>query len=199
MADLTFYERNLPHWLPVGATIFLTFRLAGTLPADVLAACHHEWSEADARAGRVEGSYARQRRYFGRFDALLAGCAGPTWLREPAIAALVQTAMHYHEQRCAYLLNGYCIMPNHVHALVTLPDNAPPLARTLQSIKSFSAKRANKVLGLSGPFWHRETYDHLCRDAAEADRIRHYILANPVKAGLVEEWQYWPYSYWQPG
>ncbi|RZL11429.1 MAG: hypothetical protein EOO62_12380, partial [Hymenobacter sp.] len=114
----------------------------------------------------------------------------------PVIANLVKEGLHHYDT-AAYLLNCYCIMPNHVHLLVTLPDDAPSLARTIQSIKSFTAAKANKKLNRSGSFWHRETYDHICRDAAETQRIINYILLNPVKAGLVAEWQHWPHSYLQ--
>ncbi len=194
MSDLTFYERSLPHWLPPGSTLFLTFRLAGTLPAEVLARYQTEWIQQDLTVSREETSYARQRRYFGRFDALLAGELGPTWLEQEAVANLVRDSLQYYDGK-AYQLNCYCIMPNHVHVLLTLPDDAPPLSRTLQSIKSFTATKANKLLDRTGAFWHRETYDHVCRGTDEVQRITDYILLNPVKAGLVAEWQHWPYTY----
>ena len=194
VADLTYYERNLPHWLPPGATLFLTFRLAGTLPAEVLAKYRSKWDAEDRLAQCEEDSYAQQRRYFGRFDALLAGVTGPTWLQQESVANIVKASLHHYDG-VAYTLNCYCIMPNHVHLLVTLPDDAPPLARTLQSIKSYTAAKANKTLQRRGAFWHRETYDHICRDAAETQRITSYILQNPVKAGLAEEWPHWPHTY----
>ncbi len=125
---------------------------------------------------------------------MLAGAPGPTWLGREAIANLVRDSLHFYAGK-AYQLDCYCIMPNHVHVLLTLPDDAPPLTQTLQSIKSFTAKKANKLLGRTGAFWHRETYDHLCRDADEVQRIISYILLNPVKAGLVAEWQHWPHTY----
>jgi len=104
MADLTHYERNLPHWLPPGSTIFLTFRLAGTLPSEVLARYHAEWALEDQHAQREDTSYARQRRYFGRFDALLAGTPGPIWLQQTAIANIVRESTHQYDSS-AYLLS----------------------------------------------------------------------------------------------
>jgi hypothetical protein len=51
------------------------------------------------------------------------------------------------------------------------------------------------VLGRSGePFWQKESYDHWVRDRAEFERIRDYIEANPVKAGLVATPQDFPWS-----
>ena len=88
-------------------------------------------------------------------------------------------------------------MPNHVHLVVALPDDAPPLVKTLQLLKGYSSFQANKLLGLSGKFWQAESYDHVVRPG-ELDRIISYVLENPVKARLVNEWQKWPYSYLAP-
>ena len=197
MADLIHYERNLPHRLPPGSDIFLTFRLADSLPAAQLAQLRAQFSSRAAKdADAAETSYARQRRYFGRFDALLdAGQHGPTWLRQPAVAAVVAAAIRYYHGK-AYTLVCYCLMPNHVHLVVSLPDDAPLLIKTLQHLKGYTAQQANKLLGRTGQFWQRETYDHLVRSPAEMTRIIAYVVNNPVKAGLAESWEDWPYTYW---
>ena len=190
-----YYERNLPHRLARGSMLFLTFRLAGSLPAAVLARLR---TERGAAAKEQAPDYAEQKRYFGRFDALLdAARTGPTWLRLPAVAALVAEALH-HRDGTHYDLVAYCLMPNHVHAVLVLPDDAPPLVTTLQSLKARTAVRANHLLGRAGPFWQPETYDHIVRDAEEGRRIVAYVLNNPVKAGWVATWEQWPHTYWHP-
>jgi REP element-mobilizing transposase RayT len=193
MSSRLYYERNLPHRLPPGSEIFLTFRLADSLPARVLFKLHAQFASA---SDEPANTYAQQRRYFGRFDDLLdASQHGPTWLREPAIAEVVGGSLrHFHGK--AYTLICYCLMPNHVHAVVSLSQDAPPLADTLQRIKGYTALQANKLLGRTGQFWQRETYDHLVRSGEEMTRIIVYVLNNPVKAGLVESWEQWPYTYW---
>jgi REP element-mobilizing transposase RayT len=198
MSNLIYYERYLPHRLPPGETIFITFRLAGSLPQEALLRLQAETQLAQQRCDQDAGlRYAEQKRYFGRFDTLLDGSGhGPTWLRQPAVAAIVQQAIQYPAGK-GYDLRCYCIMPNHVHLVVALPDNAPPLAKTLQLLKGYSSFQANKLLGLSGAFWQAESYDHVVRPG-ELDRIISYVLENPVKAGLVDEWQKWPYSYLAP-
>lgn len=195
VSDLIYYERNLPHRLPPGEPIFITFRLAGSLPQEVLARLQDEAQllqqacEPDAAA-----QYAERKKYFGRFDALLACTSyGPTWLKRPEIAAIVAQALHYPDGK-GYNLLCYCIMPNHVHLVVELPDGAPPLVKTLQYLKGYSSRQANLVLGLSGTFWQAESFDHVVRPG-ELQRIISYVLENPVKAGLVAEWEEWPYSY----
>ncbi len=194
--DLIHYRRNLPHRLPPGETLFITFRLANSLPRVVIEKLKAEWEHLREKAEDAEQTYALQKRYFGRYDTLLDRAdSGPTWLRQPPVAALVQQALHHYNGR-AYLLVCYCLMANHVHLVVTLPDEAPPLARTLQSIKSYTARQANILLNRQGQFWQRESYDHTIRDTAEMERIIHYVLENPVKAGLTNDWQSWPYIYW---
>ena len=198
MPNLIYYERNLPHRLPPGEAVFLTFRLAGSLPREVIAQLQAETELATNRlALEPDQLYAAQKKYFGRFDAQLArGEFGPTWLRQPEIAALVAQSLHYFDGK-NYNLLCYCLMPNHVHLVVALPDEVPPLVRTLQRLKSYTATQANKLLGLTGAFWQSETYDHVVRQG-ELERIVSYMLENPVKAGLVEDWQQWPHNYLTP-
>ncbi len=192
-----YYQRNLPHRLPPDETLFITFRLADSLPQAVLQHLRVDFDAAEEDAEN-EGSYARQRRYFGRFDSCLdAATTGPVWLRQPALARLVQQALHFYDGK-RYSLVCYCIMANHVHIVVGLPEAAPPLAQTLQALKGYTASQGNKLLGRQGQFWQCESYDHVVRSTAELERVVAYVLNNPVKAGLVEDWQQWPYTYWAP-
>ncbi|MEX0717309.1 MAG: transposase [Planctomycetaceae bacterium] len=81
----------------------------------------------------------------------------------------------------------------------TSPRAACPIERTareriMQSIKGYTARECNKLLGLSGTFWQDESYDHVVRDHEELLRIIEYIEHNPVKAGLVLRREDWKYS-----
>ncbi|TGE25987.1 hypothetical protein E5K00_12580 [Hymenobacter aquaticus] len=187
------YRRNLPHLLPPGETVFVTFRLADSLPDGVLEQLREEYQHQEPNE---EASYVRQKRYFGKFDALLDHTAsGPMWLREAAIGQLVAKALHFFNGR-AYSLICYCVMPNHVHLVATIAEAGVPMLRALQSIKAYTARRANKHLNRTGQFWHRESYDHVVRNVPEMQHIIVYTLENPVRAGLTDAWQQWPYSYW---
>lgn len=195
MSDPIYYERNLPHWLPPGELIFITFRLAGSLPQEMLERLQEEARLLQQGCGAdPTAQYAERKKYFGRFDELLANTNhGPTWLRQPEIAAVVAQALQ-HPNGTGYNLRCYCIMPNHVHLVVELPEEAPPLVKTLQLLKGYSSRQANRILGLSGTFWQAESYDHVVR-AGELERIIRYVLDNPVKAGFVDDWEKWPYSF----
>jgi REP element-mobilizing transposase RayT len=92
-------------------------------------------------------------------------------------------------------------MPNHVHVLIQLREGYP-MHKIIHSWKSFTANEANKLLGLKGPFWYHEYYDRFIRDQRHFDNAVRYIHENPVKAGLVEKPEDWPFSsarFWQRG
>ena len=95
---------------------------------------------------------------------------------------VVDVIHHCADTLARYKLHAFVVMPNHVHALVSPNVPLPDLSRTL---KSFTAKRANQLLGLTGqPFWQEESYDHMVRHQREFEKIRFYIEYNPVRAGL---------------
>jgi REP element-mobilizing transposase RayT len=95
-------------------------------------------------------------------------------------------------------------MSNHVHVVFGLLGNwtiggrINSLKNLLQSIKSYSGRKANEKLTLTGKFWEEESYDRLVRNDAELIRIIQYVLNNPVKAGLCQSWREWPYIYVKP-
>lgn len=65
----------------------------------------------------------------------------------------------------------------------------------MQSLKLFTARQGNRILGLIGrPFWQDESYDRLVRNEAEFDRIALYIEMNPVRAGLAATPEDFPWS-----
>ena len=88
MSNLTpelIYRRNLPHIQPPGGTFFVTFRLAGSIPADVLAMLHAEAERIHAELERMPASperaerlYLEERRFFGKWDAVLDQGKVPT-------------------------------------------------------------------------------------------------------------------------
>jgi REP element-mobilizing transposase RayT len=65
----------------------------------------------------------------------------------------------------------------------------------LKLLKGRSARYCNQELGRSGAFWHHESYDHVVRNQEEYERIAWYIANNPVKAGLVENWEDWKFTF----
>jgi putative DNA methylase len=202
-------RRNLPHWYVPGAVHFVTYRLAGTIPREVLQRLR---SERDARLRQqragltpAEVRHAAHKRFFADYDHYLDRTCKLDWLAQPRIAALVRRNL-YHHNGSKYHLLAYCIMSNHVHVLLQptepveaethvagdeVADARGPLSRIMHSLKSYTANEANRILGRTGAFWQRESYDHWVRDDDELARIVEYITANPVKARLVDEPHRW--------
>ena len=204
MNTQTYYRRNMPHIVPPGATLFITFRLAGSLPAAVTYQLQEEL-EVELNAireqlipaeERISAAYRVKKAYFGKFDAQLdARAHGPNWLRQSAVSELIKVEIVLLVELEINVLS-YCIMPNHVHLVVQLPETPGfSFGKMMQRLKGRTAYRANHLLKRGGPFWQHESYDHLVRDARELERINTYVVMNPVKAGLVEDWQDWKYTY----
>ncbi|MDP0491026.1 MAG: transposase, partial [Verrucomicrobiota bacterium JB023] len=177
--------RDLPHRHQEGATAFVTFRLADSLPKDrvkswlaerelFLAKHPKPWSEETWR------NY--QRRFPRQLENWLDRSHGSCLLRNPENASLVAQALHHFDGE-RYILDHFVVMPNHVHVLVK-PLGHHKLTDILHSWKSFTARAINKRENREGQLWQHESYDHLVRSERQLQHYRHYIEENPEKAGL---------------
>ncbi|MBI4165259.1 MAG: transposase [Acidobacteria bacterium] len=184
---------RLPHWEAEGATYFVTFRLADAFPKSVLRS--YEFERADIikvaeqqRRPLTTSEHKRLDELFSeRISDYLDRGAGACHLRRPELARMVADALRFfHSER--YRLLAWCVMPNHVHVVIA-PFTGYGLAEILHWWKSFTAKRANTLLRLAGPFWEREYYDHLVRDEEDLARIIDYVRQNPERAGL-KNWEW---------
>ncbi|MCY7358503.1 MAG: transposase, partial [Rudanella sp.] len=190
------YARRLPHIQPPEATFFVTIRLHGSIPNHVIASIQAEHHE---RIREYEGNqaaiYTQRKRHFAAFDnALDTPHNGPYWLNKPDIAKIMIDSLHFLASDAVTLI-AFCVMSNHVHIVLDKNELSIPLQTLLQRFKRFTARNANILLNREGSFWQAESYDHVVRNNTELKRIIHYTLNNPVKAGLVETWEEWPYSF----
>ena len=202
MQTQTYYRRNMPHIVPPGAMLFITFRLAGSLPVAVIQQLQAELeaaldtiSQAISAEEQSTAAHRARKACLGKFDAQLDGnFAGPVWLQQPAVAELVKCEIELLSELEINVLS-YCIMPNHVHIVMQLPEvPAFSFGKLMQRLKGRTAYKANQILQRNGAFWQHESYDHLVRGTRELERINAYVVMNPVKAGLVENWEEWPFK-----
>ena len=213
-----FYRRKLPHLHTPGSTLFVTYRLANSIPRDVVDRWKAEKKLLADECRRLRDANLIEhqklefhRRWFGKFEQLLHEERGPLWLKEPSIAQIVADSLH-HLNGDVYDLHAYSIMANHAHTLFTpflnqqsltaitdpilrYESTEPTLSKIMQSLKGYTAYKANKLLGRSGQFWDAESFDHEVRNGFQFRRIESYILNNPVKAGLVKDWRDWKWSW----
>lgn len=177
------YSRGyLPHFDAEGFTQFITFRLADSVPQNVLG----KWRKDLLSNEITDADFRRRVEYY------LDQNYGSGALRIPAVAQVLQkTLLKWDSER--YNLFSWVIMPNHGH-IVLDPLSGFKLSEIMHSIKSFTAHEANKYLGRKGQFWAKEYFDRYIRDARHFASTIKYIENNPVKARLCDSPEKWPYG-----
>ncbi len=199
-----YYKRNLPHWQPANAVFFITARLSGSLPKNIVLDLKEQRVSAinllkDKGLPEEELEEALTQChdvYFGKFDNLLDNSTtGPHWLKQDNIAQIwIDALFHFDEKR--YKLICSTVMSNHVHFIFYKLDRQ--LVDVMYSLKSYTSNQANKALNRTGAFWTHESYDRVIRGRVELQARVNYVLNNPVKIGLVNHWSEWEYSYIRP-
>jgi putative transposase len=87
-------------------------------------------------------------------------------------------------------------MPEHVHLLLSEPAEET-VAQAMQLLKtrvSIQARRENHRTASGSPFWQTRYYDHNVRNNQAFSTQLRYIHRNPVKRGLCNTPQDWPWS-----
>jgi len=195
------FRGYFPHTKREGADYFVTFRLADSLPKEVLLRFEGERAErlrlvqsAKSSDRKIADNEETLNRDFRRqVERYLDQGAGACHLRRPEIADLMAGALKFFQGE-RYLLREWVVMPNHVHGLVWPMPNWL-VGDIVKSWKQFTSKEAKRTLGLpTGRFWQPEPYDHWVRDDGERARIRRYIRNNPVKANLCARGEDWRWS-----
>jgi len=189
-----YYRRNLPHWHPSGVSIFVTWRLDGSLPLDVIEKLKVMRQKLRDRTRKVlqEDRLFEYKKLFARVDKILDGASsGPLWLADKRIADLVQDAL-VNRYAGLYFLWAYVVIANHIHVLLRPKSHETSIATITKNLKGYSSREANRLLKRTGQrFWQDESFDHWSRNPSEFARIVKYIENNPVKAGLVREPEQW--------
>jgi len=114
-------RRNLPHWYVPTAVHFVTYRLVGTIPMEVLQGLRAERDRLLKEKRPAASPEVRRedvhKQFFAGYDQYLDAHRDVAWLAEPAVAALVRENLYHHDGGLYHPI-GFCIMPNHVHALI---------------------------------------------------------------------------------
>jgi type I restriction enzyme R subunit len=206
-AETHIYEHCRPHWSQAGTVVFITFRLADSIPSEVL----NRWDREKQEWLRVRGYDSRidwqtllpQLKESDRGDFLrefnrcredfLDTCHGSCVLRQPNLAKNVSDSLlHFDGQR--YRMGDFVVMPNHVH-LLTLFASEAALKIQCDSWLHYTAFQINPLIGSKGKLWQQEPFDHLVRSIEQYDYLRDYIRKNPEKANLrVGEYTYRRYD-----
>jgi putative transposase len=119
-----------------------------------------------------------------------------TWQRRPIFrnevrAQLLLDVFFHYQLQGKYFWHEFVIMPDHLHMLLT-PALGISLERAVQFIKGGFSYRLGKTLKMA--VWQQSFTNHRIRDGSDYVRHREYIHSNPVRAGLVEKEEDYPYS-----
>jgi putative transposase len=106
------------------------------------------------------------------------------WFAQFDLARLLIVEMKRLHDEAAVESLAWAVMPDHVHWLFSL-GSALALGPVLNQLKGRSARSINRRLGRNGPFWQAAYYDHALRTDEDLKDVARYIVANPLRAGLV--------------
>ncbi|MCZ4321933.1 REP-associated tyrosine transposase [Pseudomonas anguilliseptica] len=79
---------------------------------------------------------------------------------------------------------AWVVMPDHLHWLLVLQRGS--LSELMRRVKGRSARQINLLVGRSGRLWQDGFHDHALRHEEDVLPVARYIVANPIRAGLVE-------------
>jgi REP element-mobilizing transposase RayT len=98
--------------------------------------------------------------------------------------------------RHGWRIGRFVIMPDHVHFFCA--EQPAGAKRTLTQFmdywKEWTSKGLSAACSLSQPVWQRQFFDHVLRHEESYSEKWSYVRDNPVRAGLVERWEDWPYQ-----
>ena len=99
----------------------------------------------------------------------------------------METIKHRNERQVWYV-HLAMIMPDHVHLLVTFGSPDARIQTVVSKWKEWTAK-------LLSIHWQRDFFEHRLRREESWREKADYVLANPVRAGLVKRFEDWPYTF----
>lgn len=124
----------------------------------------------------------------------------------PAIRSSLAQAIRFVRETRPFVVDGWILLPDHMHCIWTLPDHDTDYSTRWSIIKRHVSSRGAPALhdpALStssrqsrreSTIWQRRFWEHQIRNEADFERHMDYIYFNPVKHGFVQRVGEWPYS-----
>lgn len=168
-----YYKRKyLPHYDNDKVYQFITFRLYDSVPKSLLFKWRDELLLNNKFDKDSDNYVALERKIHVYEDSGYGAC----YLQNPLIYNLVKETFEIFDKE-RYELIEWVIMPNHVH-LVIRPNPDFSLSKIVHSWKSYTANKANQILGRKGEFWMKDYFDRYIRNEEHFDRVIKYIIKN---------------------
>jgi REP element-mobilizing transposase RayT len=112
---------------------------------------------------------------------------GQNQLCHAEIAEQIRTAFWFYQSRGDLWVHLLLLMPDHLHAILSF-NRDPGMQTSIKEFKKYTAKRL-------GIIWQRDFFDHRLRAGESYAEKAWYIRMNPVRAGLIETPDEWPYGW----
>jgi REP-associated tyrosine transposase len=114
------------------------------------------------------------------------------YFRSHRIARWILESLQQTAAQQSFTVRAYCLMPDHLHALVQGDSRS---ANLLTFVKAFKHKTTFHFRSKTGKtLWQISFFDHILRTAEDLSNTADYILSNPVRAGLVRRPNEYPHS-----
>jgi len=147
------------------------------------------------------------KRYYGQEHLHFLTCScyhRQPWLDTARRRDLFEQILEQSRQRYGFVVVGYVVMPEHIHLLISEPEQGTP-STVMQVVKQRFARRVlrkTKQSAAQGEFWpdhedrvwQRRFYDFNVWSARKRIEKLRYMHRNPVRRGLVLEPEQWPWS-----
>jgi len=117
---------------------------------------------------------------------------------DPALNGMVVETLDLERERWECFVHVYCLMPDHLQMLISPRADGHSV---LTFLDRFKGKTTNQswAFGWRGKLWQPRSYDHVVRCEESLTEIAEYILSDPVRSGLVERAEQYPWrGIWDP-
>ena len=117
-------------------------------------------------------------------------------LTQPKAIAVLMREWRAAKERHGWLIGRFVIMPDHVHFFCTEQAACAirPLPRFMNKWKEWTAKSICTEMASAAPVWQRGFFDHVLRSDESYGEKWAYVRDNPVRAGLADSWETWPWQ-----
>jgi len=180
-------QNRLPHRQQEGISLFVTYRLNDSIPAELMEKWREEknrWLTEHPQPWDEETDSAYHRRFTYELDRIMDGGHGSCVLKTAEIRAILEESFRNFDG-IRYDMHSWVIMPNHVHLLFSLKEGVK-MEKILATWKNYTSTRINESLGQEGTLWQKDYFDRMIRDWDNFARVARYIRRNPVEAKLRE-------------
>ncbi|HCG01667.1 MAG TPA: hypothetical protein DEV93_14105 [Chloroflexi bacterium] len=107
---------------------------------------------------------------------------------DPAYADIALRCLIEQRAKSCCQVDVYCVMPDHIHLIVTPIKNGVSSLRYVERFKG-RCTYLMRLRGWMGPLWQPRSFDRVLRSDEGLHQAALYILENPVRAGLADTWQ----------